>query len=123
MFSIMSARRGRLLQAYSDGEHLIIQMTELFSCEDENGPFIDLAFRYLMSEAVGHTSDLSDVTGIKAAVQCGHCGGNHMAVPEDHALIRKVQSNIKLAEGEGLATVKGWTILVGEREEKLGEGC
>jgi hypothetical protein len=69
MFSIMSARRGRLLQAYSDGEHLIIQMTELFSCKDENSPFITHAFRYLMSEAVGDTSDLSDLTGIKAEVK------------------------------------------------------
>ena len=68
MFSIMSARRGRLLQAYSDGEHLVIQMTELLSCKDKNSPFINHAFRYLMSEAVGDTSSLSDVTGIKAAV-------------------------------------------------------
>ena len=64
----MSSRRGRLLQAYSDGEHLIIQMTELLSCEDENSPFISHTFRYLMSEAVGDTSGLSEVTGIKAAV-------------------------------------------------------
>jgi len=68
MFSIMSARRGRLLQAFSDGEHLVIQMTELLSCEDKNSPFINHAFRYLMSEAVGDTSGLSDVAGIKAAV-------------------------------------------------------
>jgi hypothetical protein len=67
MFSIMSAR-GRLLQAYSDGEHLVIQMTELLKVEDGNSPFINHAFRYLMSEAVGDTSGLSDVLGIKAAV-------------------------------------------------------
>ena len=67
MFSIMSAR-GRLLQAYSDGEHLVIQMTELLRIEDENSPFINHAFRYLMSEAVGDTSGLSDVLGIKATV-------------------------------------------------------
>jgi hypothetical protein len=59
----MSARRGRVLLAYSDGEHLIIQMTELLSCEDENSPFISHTFRYLMSEALGDTSGLSDVTG------------------------------------------------------------
>jgi hypothetical protein len=64
----MSARHGRLLQAYSDGEHLVIQMTELLSCEDENSPFINHAFRYLMSEAVGDTSSLSDVVGIETAV-------------------------------------------------------
>ena len=64
----MSALRGRLLQAYSDGEHLVIQMTELLSCEDKNSPFIDHAFRYLMSEPVGDTSSLSDVIGTKAAV-------------------------------------------------------
>jgi hypothetical protein len=68
IFSIMSARRGWLLQAFSDGEHLIIQMTKLLSCEDKNSPFINHAFRYLMSEAIGDTSGLSDVTGIKAAV-------------------------------------------------------
>jgi hypothetical protein len=67
MFSIMSARRGRLLQAFSDGEHLVIQMTELLSCEDKNSPFINHAFRYLMREAVGDTSSLSDVARIKAA--------------------------------------------------------
>jgi hypothetical protein len=61
MFSIMSARRGRLLQAYSDGDHLVIQMTELLSCKDKNSPFINHAFRYLMSEAVGDTLSLSDV--------------------------------------------------------------
>ena len=64
----MSARHGRLLQAYSDGEHLVVQMTELLSCEDENSPFINHAFRYLMSEAVGDTSSLSDVVGIETAV-------------------------------------------------------
>ena len=64
----MSARHGRLLQAYSDGEHLVIKMTELLSCEDENSPFINHAFRYLMSEAVGDTSSLSDVVGIETAV-------------------------------------------------------
>ena len=68
MFSIMSARRGRLLQAFSDGEYLVIQMTELLSCEDKNSPFINHAFRYLMSEPVGDTSGLSDVIGTKAAV-------------------------------------------------------
>jgi hypothetical protein len=64
MFSIMSARRGRLLQAYSNGERLIIQMTELLSCENKNSPFINHAFRYLMSETVGDTSSLSDVARI-----------------------------------------------------------
>jgi hypothetical protein len=68
IFSIMSARRGRLLQAFSDGEHLVIQMTKLLSCKDKNSPFINHAFRYLMSEAVRDTSGLSDVAGIKAAV-------------------------------------------------------
>jgi len=68
MFSIMPARRGRLLQAYSDGEHLIIRMTELFNCEDENSPFFHHVFRYFMSEAVRDTLDLSDLTGIKAAI-------------------------------------------------------
>jgi hypothetical protein len=69
MFSIMSDRHGRLLQAYSDGEHLVIQKTELLSCKDKNSAFINHAFRYLMSEAVGDTSDLSDVTGVGAAVR------------------------------------------------------
>jgi hypothetical protein len=64
----MSARRGRLLQAYSDGEHLVIQMTELLSCEDENSPFINHVFRYLMGEAVGDTSGLLNTAGIKAVV-------------------------------------------------------
>jgi hypothetical protein len=64
MFSIMSAQHGRLLQAYSNGEHLVIQMTQLLSCENKNSPFINHAFRYLMSEAVGDTSSLSDATGI-----------------------------------------------------------
>ena len=68
MFLIMSARRGRLLQAFSDGEHLVIQMTRLLSCKNENSPFINHAFRYLMSEAVGDTSGLSGVAGVKAAV-------------------------------------------------------
>jgi hypothetical protein len=64
----MSARHGRLLQAYSDREHLVIQMTKLLSCKDKDSPFINHVFRYLMSEAVGDTSGLSDVAGIKAAV-------------------------------------------------------
>ena len=68
MFSIMSGRRGRLLQAYSDGEHLLIQKTELLSYENENSPFFHHVFQYLMGEAVGTTSDLSDFTGIRAAV-------------------------------------------------------
>jgi hypothetical protein len=43
-------------------------MTKLLSCKDKNSPFINHAFRYLMSEAVRDTSGLSDVAGIKAAV-------------------------------------------------------
>jgi hypothetical protein len=54
--------RGRLLQAYSDGEHLIIQKTELFDCRKEDSVFFNHVCRYMMSEAVGVTSDLSEFT-------------------------------------------------------------
>lgn len=63
----MSSRRGRLLEAYSDGDYLIIQMTELLSCENENSLFLHHVFRYLMSEPSGVTSDLSEFTGTRAA--------------------------------------------------------
>jgi hypothetical protein len=87
----MSARRGRLLQAYSDGEHLVIQMTELLSCEDKNSPFINHAFRYLMSEPIGDTSGLSDVIGTKAAQG------------SQQAKTRQAQARLSCAEGVKLA--------------------
>lgn len=57
LFSFMGGTQGRILQAYTNNEGLVIQKSKLydFSTLENFREFINLFLRYLTSNAVGDT--------------------------------------------------------------------